>query len=122
MKNLLKLEELFIFFLAIYLFSLLDYAWWVYAALFFLPDIGMLGYLHNTRLGMITYNLIHHKAVCIGIYLLGALLGNPILQLAGLVLLGHSSLDRALGYGMKYADSFHNTHLGTIGKASLEAR
>jgi hypothetical protein len=38
------------------------------------------------------------------------------LQLIGVILLGHSSLDRALGYGLKYEDSFQNTHLGRIGK------
>ncbi len=118
MKNLLKLEELFVFLLAIYLFSRLAFPWWLYLVLFFLPDIGMLGYLHNPRSGMITYNIIHHKAVSIGLYLLGALMGSPILQLAGLVLLGHSSLDRALGYGMKLPDSFDHTHLGMIGKAA----
>ncbi len=117
MKNLLKLEELFYFLLAIYLFTALDFAWWIYLVLLLLPDIGMLGYLHNTKSGMITYNVIHHKGVSIGIYLIGALLGNQILQLVGLVLLGHSSLDRMLGYGMKYADSFNHTHLGKIGKA-----
>jgi hypothetical protein len=28
----------------------------------------------------------------------------------------HSSLDRVLGYGLKYPDAFQNTHLGRIGK------
>jgi hypothetical protein len=35
--------------------------------------------------------------------------------LAGIILLGHSSLDRVLGYGMKYTDSFRLTHLDWIG-------
>jgi hypothetical protein len=37
-------------------------------------------------------------------------------MLAGTILLGHSSLDRVLGYGLKYPDSFQNTHLGVIGR------
>ncbi len=37
------------------------------------------------------------------------------LQLIGLVLLAHSSFDRVFGYGLKFADSFKNTHLGPIG-------
>jgi hypothetical protein len=41
----------------------------------------------------------------------------PALSVAGLVMLGHSSLDRALGYGLKYPDAFQHTHLGTIGRA-----
>lgn len=31
-------------------------------------------------------------------------------------LLGHSSFDRVLGYGLKHEDAFQNTHLGRIGR------
>ena len=71
MKNLIKLEELSLVLLSIYLFSLLDYAWWWYVVLFLVPDLGMLGYLFNTRIGAITYNLVHHLTVAIGLYLIG---------------------------------------------------
>jgi hypothetical protein len=47
---------------------------------------------------------------------LGQLLAVPWLMLAGTILLGHSSLDRVFGYGLKYPDAFQNTHLGRIGK------
>jgi hypothetical protein len=50
------------------------------------------------------------------VYVLGAYFNNQLLQLIGLILFGHSSMDRALGYGLKYPDSFQNTHLGIIGK------
>jgi hypothetical protein len=116
-KTLIKIEELFYFLLAIFLFSRLDFAWWWYPLLFFAPDIGMLGYLHNNKTGAIVYNFIHLKAVAITIYISGALLGNQILQLAALVMFGHASLDRVLGYGLKYADSFNHTSSGIIGKA-----
>jgi len=33
-------------------------------------------------------------------------------------LLGYSSLDRVVGYGLKYPDEFKNTHLGVIGRQS----
>ncbi|HCQ77260.1 MAG TPA: DUF4260 domain-containing protein, partial [Leeuwenhoekiella sp.] len=45
MKTLLKLEELGALVLAVYLFSTLDLSWWWFIGLFFVPDIGMLGYL-----------------------------------------------------------------------------
>ena len=44
MKTTLKLEELLMFVLGIYLFSLLDYAWWWFLVLILTPDIGMIGY------------------------------------------------------------------------------
>lgn len=117
MKNLLKLEELFMFGLTIFLFSRLDFAWWVYPVLLFTPDLSMLGYLISPQIGAMTYNFIHVKALGISIFVLGVILVSQPLQLAGLILFGHSSMDRVLGYGMKYPDAFKHTHLGTIGEA-----
>jgi hypothetical protein len=115
MKNLLKIEEFFLFGLALFLFSGLDYGWAWYALLFFTPDLSMLGYLANPRLGAWTYNLVHHKGVAVALYVLGYLLVVPWLMFAGTILLGHSSLDRVLGYGLKYPSAFQDTHLGVIG-------
>ena len=117
MKNLLKLEELFMFGLSIFLFSKLGFAWWWYPALLFTPDLSMLGYLINTQVGAATYNFVHVKALGISIFVVGTILASQPLQLAGLILFGHSSMDRVLGYGLKYPDAFKHTHLGTIGEA-----
>lgn len=116
MKYLLKFEEVLLFGLALFLFSKLDYGWSLYALLFLTPDISMLGYLANPRLGARTYNLVHHKALAVALYVLGSVLSVPWLSFAGTILLGHSSLDRVFGYGLKYPDAFQNTHLGVIGK------
>lgn len=116
MKNLLRIEETFMLGLAIYLNSLLPFAGWVFWALFLLPDIGMIGYLVNTRVGAVAYNLFHHKGIAIAFYLVGMWFTIPELMLAGVVLFGHSSFDRIFGYGLKHADNFKNTHLGWIGK------
>ncbi len=116
MKNLLKLEELFLFGLALFLFSKLDYGWGWYALWFFAPDLSMIGYLANPRVGAWTYNLIHHKGLAATLYVLGVLFSIPWLAFAGTILLGHSSFDRVLGYGLKYPESFQATHLGKIGK------
>ena len=115
MKTLIRLEEIALVILAFYLFLALGYAWWWFLVLFLLPDLSMLGYLAGPRIGALTYNVVHHKATAVALYLTGALLGLPLLQAAALILLGHSSLDRVLGYGLKYADSFKHTHLGLIG-------
>lgn len=116
MKNLLKLEELFMFALTIFLFSKMDFAWWWYPALLFTPDLSMIGYLINPKIGAVTYNSIHHKALGISLYVLGIMFASQPLQLAGLILFGHSSMDRVLSYGLKYSDSFQHTHLGMIGR------
>jgi hypothetical protein len=117
-RNLIRLEELFLFLLSIFLFAQLDYVWWWYLILFLAPDIGMVGYVANPRGGAITYDLVHHKAVAVTAYVVGASLGSPVLQLVGVIILGHSSLDRVFGYGLKYTDSFKHTHLGQLGASS----
>jgi hypothetical protein len=115
MKTLLRIEEAFLFLLAVFLFSRTGYAWWWFPLLLFAPDAGMLGYLLNPKLGAWVYNFIHHRALAIALYVLGVLLPVPALQLAGVILFAHSSLDRVLDFGLKYGDRFAHTHLGTGG-------
>jgi hypothetical protein len=117
MKNLIKLEEFLLFGLSLFLFSQLDYSWVWYALLFLAPDLSMIGYLAKPQAGAWTYNLIHHKGLAVALYVLGYLLSVPWLMFAGTILLGHSSLDRVFGYGLKYPDAFQNTHLGRIGNS-----
>ncbi|MFN3490837.1 MAG: DUF4260 domain-containing protein [Anaerolineales bacterium] len=116
MKNLIRLEELFLFLLSLFLFSQYDLSWGWFALLFLTPDLSMIGYLINTRFGAWMYNLIHHRGMGASLYMLGALLSNSTLIFAGILLFAHSSFDRVFGYGLKHKDSFQNTHLGKIGK------
>jgi hypothetical protein len=116
MKTLLTLEEVGQLLLSIILFGQLHYAWWVFPACILLPDLSMIGYAINSKVGAWIYNLFHHKATAILIYGLGVMSGNELLLLAGIILFGHSTMDRIFGYGLKYPDHFHNTHLGKIGR------
>lgn len=116
MKTTIKLEELAMLILGIYAFSLLSFAWWWFLVLFFLPDLGMIGYAFGNRAGAWVYNLFHHKGVAIVIGLSGVYLANEILVLAGVILFAHAAFDRMLGYGLKYESGFKFTHLGEIGQ------
>ncbi len=118
MKNLIRLEEFALFGLAFWLTLPLGYAWWWFFVLLLAPDLSAIGYLAGPQVGAITYNLAHHRGVAALVIVAGALANQPALQFAGWLLLGHASLDRAFGYGLKYPDSFHNTHLGPIGPAA----
>lgn len=111
MKTVLRIEEAFLFLLAVFLFSRLGLAWWWFPLLLFVPDIGMIGYVANPRIGSYVYNAVHHRGLAVALYLLGALLSYPILQLIGIVLFAHSTLDRVFHYGLKYPDQFSHTHL-----------
>jgi hypothetical protein len=116
MKNLIKLEELGILVLSVFLLYKLNIhlSWWLYIILFLSPDIGMAGYLVNTRVGAFTYNFFHHKAVAGTVLILGIIQSNDYILLAGLLLLAHSSFDRVLGYGLKYNDNFKHTNVGYL--------
>ena len=120
MKRLIMLEELLLAVLSFYLFLALEYAWWWFFLLLLTPDLGMLGYLLGPKVGAWTYNIAHYKGVAVALFVLGGYLGVQWLQLVGLIVLGHSSLDRVFGYGLKYTDAFQHTHLGRIGRASVE--
>lgn len=116
MQSLLKLEELAQFGLSILLFAQLDYAWWLFPACILLPDISMVGYAFNNHTGAVVYNFFHHKLLGISLYAIGLWTEFTFLMFAGLIIFGHSAMDRIFGYGLKYPDNFKNTHLGWIGK------
>lgn len=115
MKRAIKLEELAMFGLSMFLFSFTDYPWWLFLALILLPDIGMIGYLIDPKVGSVMYNIFHHKGIAIAIYISGYFFELEVLELSGLILFGHSSMDRIFGYGLKYPTGFNDTHLGQIG-------
>ena len=105
------------FAISIFFFSKLNYAWWWYPLLFFAPDLSMLGYSGGTRTGAFVYNFVHHKALSIGIFVIGAMLASQPLQLAGLIFSAIRAWIAFLGYGLKYEDLFQHTHLGMIGNS-----
>ena len=116
MKNILKLEEAAMFVLSIYALSLLHVSWWIYLLILIAPDISFVGYAAGNKVGAVCYNFFHHKGVAIAIFLAGLMLKQEWLQITGIVLFGHSSMDRMLGYGLKLSQGFKHTHLGMIGK------
>lgn len=117
MKNIIRSEEFGMFALAIFLNYQLSYPWWLFWALFLSPDVSMIGYALNPRVGAFTYNIFHHKGLAVATYIIGVALHIEAIQFAGILLFGHAAFDRMLGYGLKYSDSFSNTHLGMIGRA-----
>jgi type IV secretory pathway VirB2 component (pilin) len=101
---------------AVIAYAQLGQSWLVFALLFFVPDLFMLGYLRSARFGATTYNLLHTYAAPAVLALLGLATGPLAFGLA-LIWLGHIGFDRMLGYGLKLPEGFEHTHLGPIGKA-----
>jgi hypothetical protein len=116
MKTILKIEEAAMLAICLYGLYFFDCKWWAYLLLVFGPDISMLGYVAGNKAGAFCYNLFHHKGVALLLFGFGIYLKIPSVSIVGLILFGHSSMDRMLGYGLKYNEGFGFTHLGKIGK------
>ena len=115
MGKVLKAEEIFQFILGIYLFSTMDWSWWYFGIFLLSPDISILAYLVNTKVGAAVYNLFHHKGIAVILGLIGWIGYLEPLLFTGIILYTHSAIDRTFGYGLKYSDDFKHTHLGWIG-------
>ncbi len=115
MKNIIRLEEFAMLAASIFALAYLKVDWWYYLILFLGPDIGMLGYIFGNNIGAACYNLFHHKGIAAVLFLIGFVYNYWMLQVIGLILFGHSSMDRMLGYGLKYSKGFKFTHLGVVG-------
>ncbi len=115
MKLIIKLEELGMLALSICALYYFRAAWWWYPVLLLGLDISMLGYLMGNKPGAVAYDLFHHKGIAIFVFLCGVYFQNWYLQIAGIILFGHSSMDRFFGYGLKTFEGFKFTHLGKIG-------
>lgn len=120
MKTTIQLEEAAKFILTYLLSLYLGYDWWVFLAWLLAPDISIAAYAINKKIGAITYNIFHHQGIAIVVGLAGLYFNNTDLQLAGLILFGHSAMDRMFGYGLKHFDDFKHTHLGWIGKTETK--
>ncbi|MEI6648494.1 MAG: DUF4260 domain-containing protein [Actinomycetes bacterium] len=112
----LRLDGLVLFLATVVAFVGTHQHWWVYLALMFLPDIFMLGYLKNTKIGAFFYNVGHSYFAPSLLILVGWNSDHPFTLAAGLIWLGHVGWDRFFGYGLKYDSDFKHTHLGDLNR------
>ncbi|MFI6042116.1 DUF4260 domain-containing protein [Nocardia sp. NPDC051321] len=114
-----RAENLAIVVVVIFGFVHLHFSWWWLLALFLAFDVAIVGYLVNERVGAICYNLTHGY-VAPAVLLLGYVLTSATwCAFVGLVWAFHIATDRALGFGLKFASGFQDTHLGRIGRSEV---
>ena len=108
---LLHLEGGAILGLTLYFYHSRHYPWWLFAVLFLVPDLFMLGYLRDAKWGSAAYNLVHTLTVPL-LLLTGSLAAAAPQGISyALIWLAHIGFDRMLGYGLKYPTFFRDTHL-----------
>jgi Domain of unknown function (DUF4260) len=120
-RLILRAEGLALLALATGGFALTGLSWWIYAALFLAPDLGLAAYRAGPRLGAVVYNALHSTVPSALLAGLGAAVESMSLLGLAAVWAAHIGFDRMLGYGLKYATGFDDTHLGRIGRVGASA-
>lgn len=113
-KIFLHIEGFAVLLLSLIVYGYFDFSWFLFIVLLFAPDLSMLGYLLNQKVGAFMYNLVHTYTTAIGVILVGMLLNKSLVFAIGLILAAHIGMDRMLGYGLKYTTAFKDTHLQKV--------
>jgi hypothetical protein len=111
---LLRMEGAAIFVCALFFYRSLGAGWIFFIALFLWPDILMLGYLLNPKVGAQLYNLAHTEVLPAALVASSLALHRTSVLAFALIWLAHIGLDRALGFGLKYPTFFKDTHLQRV--------
>ena len=118
MKTTIRLEELGFTLFSIYLFGLLPFPWWYFPVLFFVPDLSMLGYLGGPASApdLQTSSITERWPSCTmsSVYCFRSRLSRWRASSSSRI----PASTALSGYGLKFSDSFTNTHLGRIGRES----
>jgi hypothetical protein len=113
-RTILRLEALAVLAACLAAYQRLDGAWVPFLALFLLPDLSMVGYLRDARLGARLYNTMHNYALPLALCALFWLISGAVPSALWLVWPAHIAFDRSLGYGLKADAGFRFTHLGDL--------
>jgi Domain of unknown function (DUF4260) len=122
-RGLLRLEGLLLFTAALLLYAHIGASWILFLVLFLVPDLSFMFYLFGAHAGAVAYNTMHTTLGPIVLALASQLdlarygiVSTHLALPVALIWFAHVGFDRALGYGLKYASGFGDTHLGAIGK------
>ena len=114
-RTLLRLEAAAALAGAVLAYSSLGGRWSLFALLFLVPDLSMLGYLAGARVGAACYDAAHTYLGPALLAVAGATSGVHGLLSVACIWAAHVGFDRLLGYGLKYGTGFGDTHLGRVG-------
>lgn len=120
--QILRFEGMCLFILSLLLYAQFGQSWAIFAVLFFMPDLALLGYLASQRTGNVLYNFTHSYVGPLLMACSGALTKDPFFIMCAVIWLSHLSFDRMLGFGLKTGKGFRHTHLGHIGQENVTRR
>jgi hypothetical protein len=95
--------------------------WGIFALLFLVPDISLLGYLRSAgKSSAAFYNAVHNYVLPLALGLFAWNRGSVLAGQLALIWMAHISFDRCLGYGLKFPGVFRYTHIQS--SARIERR
>ena len=111
---LLRVEGVALLVLSVLLYRVNGGGWLMFGVLLLAPDLSMLGYLAGPQVGAAIYNTFHTYAMPAVVGALGMIFASPLMVAVALIWFAHISMDRTVGYGLKYPTSFKDTHLERV--------
>jgi hypothetical protein len=111
---LLRVEGIAVLIGAITLYANQQGSWIAFVLLLLAPDLSAIGYLVNTHVGSVAYNAVHTYVLPSLLAALSILVSFPAGIQIALIWFAHIGMDRALGFGLKYATAFKDTHLQRV--------
>ena len=113
-STLLRLEGLAALGLGLALYARLEGSWLLFALLFLVPDLSMVGYLKDVGVGARAYNVAHTYVAPALLGVVAWWTGSVVTGEVALIWVSHIGIDRLLGFGLKYPSGFRDTHLGVL--------
>jgi len=113
-RLLLHIEGLALFVVSLVLYGNLNFGWGTFALLLFVPDLAIIPYAINKRVGQVIYNLVHTIVFPLALGVYSILNANNLGLQISLIWFAHIGMDHLLGYGFKYPSSFKETHFSRV--------
>lgn len=113
-QTLIKIEGVIVLLAGAYFYFSNGYTWWIFFLLLLFPDVFMIGYTVNNKIGAYLYNFAHTYTTPVLLLLAGSIFLANSLTMISLIWIAHIGMDRMLGYGLKYESGFNITHIQNL--------
>ena len=110
-KLLLHAEGFIVLVCSLCMYQMMDFSWWLFILLLFVPDVSALGYVVNKRVGAVVYNIVHTYVLALIVLGIGYVSELPVMMMLGVIWVAHIGMDRMCGFGLKYPSAFQDTHM-----------
>lgn len=110
-KLLIRIEYGIAFVLLLYIYMQLNFSLWLFCILLLVPDVTIVGYVMDKKIGSIIYNFGHSLIIPCILLIVSLGISNEFLVMLSFIWTAHIVMDRCFGFGLKYEHSFKDTHL-----------